>query len=151
MKYLLLLLLPFNAWGAELIIEQGKSTTWFADTRYYTPATYGAVALRSEGLRFAEVIQGGWSGANNSRFVGLSLGSRSQGKYFAEWGLGGVYLITPETTQLDGRYQLLITLGIGVKVDNLFVTARLRHFSNGNTQDYNHGFEVIAGSLGVIF
>ena len=151
MKILLLLLLPFNVFATELIIEQGRATTWFADTRYYTPARYGAVALRSNGPQFVEVIQGGWSGENNSRFVGLSLGSRSQGKFFAEWSLGGVFLLKPETTQLDGSKQLLISVGVGARWDNLFTTVRLRHFSNGNTQGDNHGFEVFIGSAGIIF
>lgn len=151
MKYLLLLLLPFNAWGTELIIEQGRATTWFADPRYYSPARYGAIALRSNGPRFVEVIQGGWSGENSSRFVGLSFGSRSQGKFFAEWSLGGALLLKPETTQLDGSKQFLISVGIGARWDNLFTTVRLRHFSNANTQGKNHGFEVLVGSVGVVF
>jgi len=148
---LLLLLLPVNAFAAELIIEQGRATTWFADPNQYTSASYGAVALRSNGPQFIEIIQGGWEGVNNSRFVGLSLGGRTQGKYFAEYALGGAYLLSPDTAQLDGNAQFLITLGIGAKVDNLFVTARLRYFSNGNTQGDNNGFEVLMGGLGVVF
>lgn len=148
---LLLLLLPFNVLGAELIIEKGQSTVWFADPKYYTPASYGAVAVRSEGNLFIEAIQGGWSGVNNSRFIGLSIGGRSKDKFFAEWAVGRVHLLKPETTQLDGPEQFLLTLGIGGKFDNLFITARLRHFSNGNVKGSNHGFEVLAGSIGIEF
>lgn len=152
MKYLLLLLLlPVNVFAVELIIEQGRATTWFADTDQYTSAGYGAVALRSNGPRFTEIIQGGWQGVNNSRFVGLSFGGRSQGKYFAEYTLGGAFLLKPETAQLDGNEQIMLSVGIGGRFDNLFATVRLRHFSNANTKGDNHGFEVIVGSLGVIF
>jgi len=150
MKYLLLLL-PFNCFATELIIEHGKATTWFADTDQYTPATYSAVGLRTSGKQFTEILQGGWEGVNNSRFIGLSFGSRSEGKYFAEYTLGGAFLLRHETTQLDGNKQFLISVGIGTRFDNLFITVRLRHFSNANTQGKNHGFEVITGSLGVIF
>ena len=151
MKILLLLLLPFNCFAAELVLEQGKSTVWFSGSNAYTSAAYSAIAIRSEGNQFVEVIQGGWSGVNNSRFAGLSLGVRSKGKYYAELGLGGAYLIHPHTTQLDGKKQFLISVGIGGRFDNLFFTLRLRHFSNAETQGKNHGFEVLVSSLGVVF
>lgn len=151
MKILLLLLLPFNVFAAELIIEHGKATVWFSDPKYYTPASYSAVIIRTEGDLFAEAIQGNWEGVNNSLFYGLGVGGRSSGKFFAEWGLGRVKLLKPQTTQLDGDGQFLVTLGIGGRFDNLFATVRLRHFSNANTQGKNHGFEVLTGSIGAVF
>lgn len=146
-----LVLLSFNTFGAELSIEQGKSTTWFADTRFYTPANYGAVSLRTDGTVYLEAIQGGWEGKNNSRFIGGSLGIRSSKKFFAEGSLGVVRLLTPRTTQLDGPNQFLVSVGLGVKIDNLIGSIRLRHFSNANTQGKNHGFEVKLFSIGVVF
>ena len=134
--------------ATELFIEQGKSTVWFSDTNYYTPATYGAVGVRYKCL---EILQGGWSGVNNSRFASVSLGGRSEGKFFAEGYLGYARLVRPHTTQLDGHNQILVTFGIGGKWDNLYTTVRVRHFSNLNTQGKNHGFEVILLSGGVEF
>ena len=150
MKYLLLLL-SFNVYGAELIIEQGRATTWFSVTEHYTPATYGAVGLRTNESQFFEILQGAWEGENNAQFGSLSYGLRTKDKYFAELSLGAVQLFNANTTQLNGDKQILITIGIGTKFDNLFITARLRHFSNAGTQGDNHGFEVFVGSLGVQF
>lgn len=150
MKYLLLLL-SFNVYGAELIIEQGESTVWFANPNYYTEAKYGALALRTEGRLYLEAIQGGWRGENSSRFAGGSLGVKSSGKYFAEASLGGVRLIKPQTSQLDGKYQFLVSVGLGVRFDDLLLYGKLRHFSNGNTLGRNRGFDVLLGGLGVRF
>ena len=136
---------------SEVLIEQGQSTILFADPQAYTPATYTAMAYRSEGPKYIELIQGGWTGVNSSRFLGASVGGRSPGQYFVEYSLGGVYLLYPETVQLDGNKQFLITLGIGARFDNLYTTVRLRHFSNANTQGKNRGFEVLVFSLGVKF
>lgn len=151
MKILLLLLLPFNCFAAELIIENGKATSWYADPYAYTPASYTGIGFRSEGDQFTELLFGGWEGVNNSRFIGLSSGVRSKGKFFAEVALGGAYLLNPRTTQLDGNDQFLISVGVGGRFDNLFTTVRIRHFSNANTQGKNPGFEVIVVSIGVLF
>ena len=134
--------------AAELHIEQGRSTVWFAYPDHYTPAKYGAVAVRFGSL---EIIQGGWSGVNNSRFIGSSYVHRTKGRIFAEFGLGGAYLLKPKTSQLDGNEQFLITVGIGYKFENFFLTGRLRHFSNLNTLGKNHGFEVFLLSGGAEF
>lgn len=147
MKWLLFLV-SFNVCGAELGIEHGQSTVWFSDARYYTPATYGAVTVRFDNV---ELIQGGWAGENSSRFIGGSHSLRSKGKFFAEGGVGGVYLITPKTSQLDGRGQFIFTVGVGCIIDDLVLTGKIRHFSNGSTQKTNKGFEVILGSIGVMF
>lgn len=145
------MLMSFNTFGAEFILENGKAVSWYQDPHAFTPASYTGIAFRSEGNDFTEVLFGGWEGENNSRFVGLSLGVKSKGKYFGEFALGGAYLLDPRTTQLDGNEQFLITAGIGMKHENIFLTARLRHISNANTQGKNHGFEVLVGSLGVKF
>jgi hypothetical protein len=150
MKYLLLLL-SFNVYGAEFIIEQGESTVWFANPNYYTEAKYGALALRTEGQLYLEAIQGGWRGENSSRFAGGSLGVKSSGKYFAEASLGVVRLIKPKTSQLSGRYQFLVSAGIGLIADNLIFYGKLRHFSNGGTVNNNIGFDVALIGVGVVF
>ncbi len=151
MKYLLLLLLSFNVYGAEFIIEQGKSTVWLANPNYYTEARYGALALRTEGSVYLEAIQGGWRGENNSRFAGGSLGFKSSGKYFVEASIGGVRLIKPQTSQLDGKYQFLVSAGLGFMMDDLIIYGKLRHFSNGNTLGRNRGFDVKLLGIGVRF
>lgn len=132
----------------EFVIESGQSTSVFVDPHYYAPAVYSAIAYRTRNF---EYIIGGWRGDNHSRFAAISMYHRTKGDYFAELGLGGVRLLEPDTTQLDGNYQFLITVGIGARVDNLFLGLRLRHFSNAGTLGKNRGFEVMPLSVGVTF
>jgi len=151
MKSLLLLLLSFNAYGAEFIIEQGNSDTWFANPNYYTDNKYTAIAIRTEGAVFYEAIQGSWMGESNARFFGGSVGVKSSGKFFAEASLGGVKLVRPKTNQLDGKYQFLISTGLGYRIDEAFVYAKLRHLSNAGTLGNNRGMDFRLIGIGVAF
>ena len=151
MKYILLLLLPFNVFALELGLEHGSTTSFAATPKYYVPAKYSAVTFRSSGLYFIEGLFGNWYGETYGEFYGASFGAKSKGVYFAEGTLGIVRLHNYKTNNLDGNKQFTYTVGIGRKFDNLSVCVKFRHFSNGNTQGKNWGMDFKLFSLEYLF
>ena len=143
--------MSFNVYGLELQIEQGQSTNLIANPNYYTESNYSALTLRTSGDVFLEGIVGSWYGESSSRFYGLSAGYRSPKRAFYEMTVGRVRLVEYSGLQLDGENQFNLSLGVGYRFDNLSVTYKVRHFSNGNTQRANWGMEFKILSIGAEF
>lgn len=135
MKWLLLLM-SFPAYGVGL--EQGQSNSFMANPKYYTESKYSAVTQR---WGYTEAILGSWYGESHGRFAGLSGVYQSPGQTFYDVSLGVVRLIDYQGDQLDGDYQFNLSLGIGRRFDDLEVSVKFRHFSNGNSSGKNWGQE----------
>lgn len=145
-------MLPLNSYALELGLEQGSTGHFLASPQYAIPAKYEAITLRYGDSTYIEGIMSGWKGVNNSaRFNGVSLGFRSSGKWFTEGSVGFGFLLAPETENLDGKYQFLLSAGIGYKYETLIITYKYRHLSNANTQGNNVGVDFKIISLSVIF
>lgn len=121
-------------------MEQGESTSFIANPKYYTSSKYTAVTLRKGPIG---VIQGGWVGESYGEFYGLSGVYRTSGKSFFDGSIGLVHMTHYYGNQLDGDTQFTYTIGIGRRFDDLSVMVKVRHFSNGNSQGFNWGQDFI--------
>lgn len=154
MKWIILLLLPVNVFAVGL--EQGQSTNLIANPNYYTESKYSALTIRTSGNVFLEGIVGSWYGETSSRFYGLSVGYRSPKRAFYEMTVGGVHLVEYYGDQLDGENQFNLSVGVGYRFDNLSVSVKCRHFSNGayffgGDNEKNHGMDFMVVGVGVNF
>ena len=134
---------PVGAW--EIGLEQGQSNSYLANPEYYTESKYSAVTLRKDHV---ELIQGSWYGESYGRFVGVSGAYRTSGKTFFDGSFGVVKLIDHQTEQLDGNKQFTFSIGVGRRFDDLSVSVKFRHFSNGNTEGKNWGQDFIMFYIG---
>lgn len=140
-------MLPFNVYGLELHLEQGQTASFMGSPEYQVPGRYEGISLRYGDQTYIEGLQAGW---DEGRITGVSLGLRSQGKWFAEGSIGLSYVLS-ETELLDGNTQFLLSTGIGYKYESFIVCLKYRHLSNANTQGNNLGVDFKLFSLGIIF
>jgi len=156
----LLLIFSSPATAIELHLEHGPSTSFMARPEHYQTSTYTGWTVRYGGGFFAELHQGGWVGEAFGRLSALSVGLRSRGRFFAETTLGAVSMHNYDPEQLDGNRQVMFMLGVGARVEDLFVTLRLRHISNASSvtgssdqrqDERNNAADFVVLSVGVDF
>jgi len=148
-KYLLFLL-PFDAYGAELFLENGQSTNTTTGAKNMVIYNYSAALVRYKKI---QTITGGWNNGRNggANFYGLGIQGKTQKKYFIDYSLNIIKLYNNNTAHLDGDIQMLLTLGIGASFDNLIIYYKKIHISNGGTKGDNYGIDFKVMGLGLVF
>lgn len=122
-------------------MEQGETTSFAATPKYYVPAKYTALTVRSSGPVFVEGIEGNWYGESYGEFYGVSIGVKSSKIYFVEGSAGVVHLTNFKSNNLNGNDQFTYAAAFGKRFDNMSLSLKVRHFSNANTKGTNYGMD----------